>query len=540
MIGILHGYLLEGSGSNLWTRSIVKSLCENGETVHLVCQENHPDRYDFIAECYKYNKDNSIQSLLKRSVPYKGKCIMHKPQLGDTLPVYVWDKYEEFSNVVPMVDLPTDSIEEYLDYNTKVLTKIVRDYNLPVILANHAVLMSVVAQRVSSSTSIPFSIMTHGSAIEYAVKKDERFYKFANEAFSAAKKIFVAGNEMQTRVKTVFSSSSIEKKITTLNLGVDTKSFKLTPINLRHNNIEKLCKVLSGKRRGKNPEQYHDMIKYLYPEIQKEEILKLIADAVPQDLKCADSDTETKLERVDWKNDKIILFVGRLIASKGLQSIIGAMPLILEKYHNAKLIVVGHGPQREIIEVLLWALERGYRELVENIIAWGRTLEGSGKNSYEELNRFYKHLQNQNQLDNYFESAKKHNITNKVLFMGYLVHQELYHLFPCCDVAIFPSTVKEAGPLVFLESLASGCFPLGTYFGGMAASIDTVAKSLPSNISDLMKISVKEDQMVSDILEHTLQVLTLDESFKETLRKIAIDHYDWQGVSKKLILELQT
>ncbi len=46
--------------------------------------------------------------------------------------------------------------------------------------------------------------------------------------------------------------------------------------------------------------------------------------------------------------------------------------------------------------------------------------------------------------------------------------------------------------------------------------------------------------MVSDILEHTLQVLTLDESFKETLRKIAINLYDWQGVSKKLILELQT
>ena len=465
---------------------------------------------------------------------------MHKPQLGDTLPVYVWDKYEEFSNVVPMVDLPNDSIEEYLEHNTKVVTKIASDYNLSVILANHAVLMSVVAQRVSSLTSIPFSIMTHGSAIEYAVKKDERFYKFANEAFSAAKKIFVASDEMQTRVKTVFSSPSIEKKITMLNLGVDTKSFKLTPINLRHNNIEKLCKVLSGKRRGKKPEQYHDMIKHLYPEIQKEEILKLVADSVPQDLKFPDSDTETKLEQVDWKNDKIILFVGRFIASKGLQSIIGAMPLILEKYHNAKLIIVGHGPQREIIEVLLWALEHGYRDLVENIITWGQTLEGSGKNSYEELNRFYKHLQNQNQLDNYFESAKKHNITNKVLFMGYLVHQELCHLFPCCDVAIFPSIVKEAGPLVFLESLASGCFPLGTYFGGMAASIDTVAKSLPSNISDLMKISVKEDQMVSDILEHTLQVLTLDESFKETLRKIAIDLYDWQGVSKKLILELQT
>ena len=31
MICILHGYLLDGSGSNLWTRSIVESLCRQGE-----------------------------------------------------------------------------------------------------------------------------------------------------------------------------------------------------------------------------------------------------------------------------------------------------------------------------------------------------------------------------------------------------------------------------------------------------------------------------------------------------------------------------
>jgi hypothetical protein len=46
MLGILHGYLLEGSGSNLWTRAIIQSLCRPGETVHLVCQENHPERMD--------------------------------------------------------------------------------------------------------------------------------------------------------------------------------------------------------------------------------------------------------------------------------------------------------------------------------------------------------------------------------------------------------------------------------------------------------------------------------------------------------------
>jgi len=38
---------------------------------------------------------------------------MHKPRLGDTLPVYVGDKYEEFSNPQPMVNLVNEEIEKY-------------------------------------------------------------------------------------------------------------------------------------------------------------------------------------------------------------------------------------------------------------------------------------------------------------------------------------------------------------------------------------------------------------------------------------------
>ena len=128
LICILHGYLLEGSGSNLWTRAIIKSLCNDGEIVHLMCQENHPERYDFIAESFSYSSDGVVKKLLSREVPYKGKCVMHKPELGDTLPVYVWDKYEEFSNVVPMIELPDDSIEDYLNRNVKVLKKIIIRY----------------------------------------------------------------------------------------------------------------------------------------------------------------------------------------------------------------------------------------------------------------------------------------------------------------------------------------------------------------------------------------------------------------------------
>ena len=111
MLCILHGYLLEGSGSNLWTRAIARSLSREGETIHLVCQENHPEHYDFIAQAFRYHPDGSVEMILEeREVPYPGRCIMHKPQLGEVLPVYVWDKYEEFSTVVPMAELPDEQV----------------------------------------------------------------------------------------------------------------------------------------------------------------------------------------------------------------------------------------------------------------------------------------------------------------------------------------------------------------------------------------------------------------------------------------------
>ncbi len=228
MICILHGYLLEGSGSNLWTRSVVESLCRQGETVHLMAQENHPERYPFITEARHYAADGTSESFYRRAEgDHPGCCILHKPVLGDTLPVYVWDKYEEFTNVVPMVDLPDAEIEEYVERNVRALTRIVRENGVTAVHANHAVLMSVVAQRVCAAEGIPFSIMPHGSALEYAVKRDERFLRLATEAFTAAGLIFVHGDEMRARVRAVFTGvPGLEEKMVDLHLGVDTSQFE--------------------------------------------------------------------------------------------------------------------------------------------------------------------------------------------------------------------------------------------------------------------------------------------------------------------------
>ena len=42
-------------------------------------------------------------------------------------------------------------------------------------------------------------------------------------------------------------------------------------------------------------------------------------------------------------NEKIILFMGRLVYEKGIQHLIAAMPKILDGYHDAKLVICGKG-----------------------------------------------------------------------------------------------------------------------------------------------------------------------------------------------------
>jgi len=542
LIGLIHAFFLEGTGSNIWTRSIVRSLCENGETVHLVCQELHPENYDFIAECHYYSDNGSVETKLKRDVPYKGKCIMHQPQL-DVLPVFVWDKYEGFPNATPMTKLPNSAIEDYLQRNTKVVLEIIKNYGLTSLHVNHAVLLSVVAQRVNKITSIPYAIMPHGSAIEYAIKRDKRFLDIAVPPFEYAKKIFVISKEIKNRVCSVFQDlPDICQKMTLLNLGVDTSMFKPISPELRNQNIEKLCKKLEHIPRGKSDEQSKILRKKLKPDLQIKELREIISLTNDYPVKHPDADVESKLKKIDWDHDKIIVFVGRLIANKGIQSVIAALPLIFHQNPDTKLIVVGSGPLREIMEIFLWALENNDRELVKRIATWGKSLEKNldDTSSFDEILCLYNQLENNNELDSYYEKATCHIASDKVIFTGYLGHEELRYLFPCCDVAIFPSMVMEAGPLVFLEALASGCFPLGTYFGGMAASIDSISDNLPSEDVDLMKISTENNKISFDIAKKINGALLLDGKHRHTLSKIAQERYDWRSVGKKISLELNS
>lgn len=348
---------------------------------------------------------------------------------------------------------------------------------------------------------------------------------------------------MRERVTTVFPElPDIASKFAELHLGVDSSQFEPVERKGRPANIASLVSSIAGMPRGKRPEQSMSLRASITALLARPELKSIFADSARYDGKLPDTDVEAKLKSVDWVNDPVLLFTGRIISPKGIHAVIAALPRILEKAPEAHLIIVGHGPLREPMEALIAALQRGDRELVRAIVKWGHRLEGSPEGEdappdLVELTRFFDDLASRGEEDDYFESARRLLRPDTVIFTGYLTHRELRFLFPCCDVGIFPSVVREAGPLVFLEALASGCFPLGTYFGGMKASIDAVSSGLPPEAGDAMKLGLTDT--VDDLIRQVPRALELGSVHTTTLARIARERYDWTSVAETLRAELR-
>ena len=65
------------------------------------------------------------------------------------------------------------------------------------------------------------------------------------------------------------------------------------------------------------------------------------------------------LAGLDPERDRLVVFVGKLIASKGVELLLAAWPLVLARVPDARLVVVGFGGFREGLEQLAADLARG-------------------------------------------------------------------------------------------------------------------------------------------------------------------------------------
>ena len=128
--------------------------------------------------------------------------------------------------------------------------------------ANHAVLMSVVAQRVGAAEGIPFAVMPHGSALEYAVKRDDRFLRLADGGVRG-RRARLRARRRDARAGCTPSSRDVpglDAKTLDLHLGVDTSQFEPVPRAERRGMAARLLDALDGLPRGRTAAQTDAML----------------------------------------------------------------------------------------------------------------------------------------------------------------------------------------------------------------------------------------------------------------------------------------
>ena len=86
---IWHGWLLEGSGSNVAAARSAQALRAAGHDVVLLCQERHPERHPFV-DAFGTVTLRGAPSLEPNpgASPAAGRCVVLRPDIGPVLPVF--------------------------------------------------------------------------------------------------------------------------------------------------------------------------------------------------------------------------------------------------------------------------------------------------------------------------------------------------------------------------------------------------------------------------------------------------------------------
>jgi glycosyltransferase involved in cell wall biosynthesis len=218
-----HGYLLSGSGSNVYTANIAKQWRAAGHDVLLMCQERHPEGFDFIDESGVYEADNAHLPLPESSSERPGRCRLARPWIGEVLPVFVYDAYEDLTAKL-FVDLTDAELEVYTEANVDALVVAIEAFEPNAIVTGHEVMGPFIARGACARSGTTYIAKLHGSGLEYAVKLQERYRRFASVGLSAAKTV-VAGSSYMLGAAAAEVPGWKERAVV-VNPGCDVDLFK--------------------------------------------------------------------------------------------------------------------------------------------------------------------------------------------------------------------------------------------------------------------------------------------------------------------------
>ena len=222
-----HGYLLSGSGSNLYTANIARVWRAQGHDVLLMCQERAPERLGFVDFHGDFDASNTRFALVPTGAPpAPGRCRLVRPNIAALLPVYVYDDYEGFE-VKTFVDLTEAELERYWSANVDALHRALEHHQPEALITGHEVMGPYIALKACARTGTPYLAKLHGSALEYAVKAQERYRGYAAEGLCGASAVAGGSRYMIEAASSVVPGW--EGRAVVVNPGCDVELFRPLP-----------------------------------------------------------------------------------------------------------------------------------------------------------------------------------------------------------------------------------------------------------------------------------------------------------------------
>jgi glycosyltransferase involved in cell wall biosynthesis len=449
---IFHGYMLRGTGSNIYNANLARALAKLGHEVHLFCQD--------------------------KSVKLDGVQI-HNPDIHGLLPVYVKDPYEGFE-VKTFPELTEEELDRYIDANVTAVRDVADHVGgIDAALANHLVMGPAILSRANVA---PFAAKIHGSALEYTVKPNPRFLPFAEEGMEAASGVLVGSRHTAESLwEGLPNMDRLQEKTRLGPPGVDTEAFR----------PRVLSRGEGGLRAGHGP-------------------------------------SSTPLTP---RHPRRIVFVGKLIVSKGVDLLLAAWPLVREQHSDARLEIAGYGEYEGGLRRLLAALERGDINDARDVALAGRGIEGGEEKALPILSAFLA-----DPPTGYIEAAK--GAAGSVEFVGRLEHDQVAELLPDAEALVMPSTFPEAFGMVAAEAAACGVLPVSAGHSGMLEVSRQLMAELPSETGRLTSFPV-EKGAVEAIAERLNGWLALTEEERDAARDSLVETarrlWSWEGVARGVL-----
>jgi glycosyltransferase involved in cell wall biosynthesis len=190
-----HGYLLSGTGSNIYTQAIARAWSRAGHEVTVFSQEPEPERFDL------------------------GGADAVRPELpGRLLPVFVLDSYEGLEPRL-LQDLTSAELERYVAANAAALFE-----RLPadLVFCNHV----LPGGAVGAATGARFAVKAHGSELEYSIRGRVELAEVARAALAPADAVFVGSGHIRNVLGELVGPVDRVREVPP---GVDVDEFRPRP-----------------------------------------------------------------------------------------------------------------------------------------------------------------------------------------------------------------------------------------------------------------------------------------------------------------------